>query len=58
MVSGFGSDGSIVMKAGDVPRAACLGFPKQNTHGFEIGHLGAIANCIEILEILCNDGIS
>jgi putative aminopeptidase FrvX len=48
-ISGFGSDGSIAMKFGHVPRAACLSFPTQNTHGYEIAHLGAIDHCIELL---------
>ena len=52
-ISGFGSDGSIAMKFGHVPRAACLGFPTENTHGYEITHLGAIANCIQILSTYC-----
>ncbi len=52
-ISGFGSDGSIAMKNGHVARAACLGFPTQNTHGYEIAHLGAIANCHEILQSYC-----
>ncbi|MBD1937313.1 M20/M25/M40 family metallo-hydrolase [Microcoleus sp. FACHB-68] len=52
-ISGFGSDASIAMKFGHVARAACLGFPTQNTHGFEIAHLGAIANCIRILQAYC-----
>jgi len=43
-LSGFGSDASIAMKFGHVARAACLAFPTQNTHGYEIAHLGAIAN--------------
>jgi putative aminopeptidase FrvX len=53
MISGFGSDGSIAMKNGHVPRAACLGFPTQNTHGYEIAHLGAIAHCIDLLHAYC-----
>ncbi|VEP13217.1 Peptidase family protein [Hyella patelloides LEGE 07179] len=52
-ISGFGSDASIAMKFGHVARAACLGFPTQNTHGYEIAHLGAIANCIRILISYC-----
>jgi putative aminopeptidase FrvX len=54
-IQGFGSDGSIAMKFGHVAKAACLGFPTQNTHGYEIAHLGAIAHCIEILAQYCND---
>ena len=52
-ISGFGSDASIAMKFGHVARAACLSFPTQNTHGYEIAHLGAIANCIKILISYC-----
>ncbi len=55
LLSGFGSDGSIAMTFGHVPRAACLSFPTDNTHGYEIAHLGAIAHCIDILEQYCND---
>ncbi|MEB3356073.1 MAG: M20/M25/M40 family metallo-hydrolase [Synechococcales bacterium] len=54
-ISGFGSDGSIAMKAGHVGRAACLSFPTQNTHGYEIAHLEAIANCIRLLTAYCSD---
>ncbi|MEO1149288.1 MAG: M42 family peptidase, partial [Cyanobacteria bacterium J06638_22] len=55
VLSGFGSDGSIAMTFGHVPKAACLSFPTHNTHGYEIAHLGAIAYCIDILEQYCND---
>ena len=53
VIDGFGSDASIAMKFGHVCRGACLSFPTQNTHGYEIAHLGAIANCIEILAAYC-----
>ncbi len=52
-LSGFGSDASIAMKFGHIPRGACLAFPTQNTHGYEIAHLGAIANCIKLLTVFC-----
>ncbi|MCU0524128.1 MAG: M42 family peptidase [Elainella sp. Prado103] len=55
-ISGFGSDGSIAMKNGHVPRAACLSFPTQNTHGYEIAHLGAIDHCIKLLAAYCESG--
>jgi putative aminopeptidase FrvX len=58
VVSGFGSDGSIAMRSGHVPKAACLGFPCQNTHGYEIAHLGAIANCVEILDVVCQESFA
>jgi len=49
ILSGFGSDASISMKFGHVARAACLSFPTQNTHGYEIAHLGAIVHCAQVL---------
>lgn len=55
VITGFGSDASIAMTFGHVPKAACLSFPTDNTHGYEIAHLGAIAHCIDILEQYCND---
>ena len=55
VISGFGSDASIAMKFGHVARAACLAFPTQNTHGFEIAHLGAIGNCAAILKAYCDE---
>lgn len=54
-ISGFGSDASIALKFGHVARSACLGFPTQNTHGYEIAHLGAISNCIRILQSYCQN---
>lgn len=52
-IDGFGSDASIAMKFGCLPRGACLSFPTENTHGYEIAHLGAIANCARLLQAFC-----
>lgn len=49
VLQGFGSDGSLAMKMGHVPKAACLAFPTDNTHGYEIAQLRAIASCSEVL---------
>lgn len=54
VLNGFGSDASIVMKNGTVPKAACLGFPADNTHGYEIAHLAAVAACLELLQAYCS----
>jgi len=58
VLSKFGSDASIAMKFGHVPRAACLAFPTENSHGYEIAHLGAIANCISLLKVYCESILS
>ncbi len=52
VISGFGSDASIAMKFGHVARGACLAFPTENTHGYEIAHLTAICHCYQILKAL------
>jgi len=49
IVRSFGSDASVTSKYGYSGRAACVGFPTQNTHGFELGHLGAMENCAALL---------
>jgi putative aminopeptidase FrvX len=54
VLNGFGSDGSITMREGHVPRAACVGFATQNTHGYEIARLGAIQRCVDLLEAVCH----
>ncbi len=53
VLSQFGSDGSVSMKWGHVARAACLGFPAENTHGYEIAHLGALEACFQMLHAYC-----
>jgi putative aminopeptidase FrvX len=53
ILSQFGSDASVSMKGGHVARAACLGFPADNTHGYEIAHLGALEACFQILDAYC-----
>ncbi len=55
IIQGFGSDASIAMKFGHVSRGACLSFPTENTHGYEMTHLGAIAHCIDILAAYCQN---
>ncbi|MEL7144195.1 MAG: M42 family peptidase [Cyanobacteria bacterium J06629_19] len=54
-ISGFGSDASIAMKFGHVARGACLAFPTENTHGYEIAHLTAIRNCYRVLKAVIAD---
>jgi putative aminopeptidase FrvX len=49
-LSGFGSDATAILKSGLAPRAACLAFATENTHGFEIAHLDGIAGCARVLE--------
>ncbi len=50
VLSGFGSDASLVVKSGHVAQTACLGFPTLNTHGYEITHLSALLNLLKVLQ--------
>ena len=53
VLSQFGSDASFVMKNGHVPRAACLAFPADNTHGYEIVHLEVLERCLAVVKEFC-----
>jgi putative aminopeptidase FrvX len=53
MASSFGSDASLAMKAGHLAKGACLGFAADNSHGYEITHIGAIENCFNICYEIC-----
>ena len=49
VIRSFGSDASISAKGGTVGRSACIGFPTENTHGYEITTLKALENCVKVL---------
>lgn len=44
----FGTDASGLLRSGLAPRAAIVGFPTENTHGYEVAHLAGIANCARV----------
>jgi putative aminopeptidase FrvX len=52
VLSSFGSDPGAARRSGAVPRAALLGFATDNTHGYEIAHLQAMADCARLVEAL------
>lgn len=45
----FGSDTSVAYQHGLVARAGCVGFATDNTHGYEVAHLGGIEACARLL---------
>jgi len=55
VLSRFGSDASISMKYGHVPRAACVAIPTMNSHGFEIASLVAIRCVAQVLKAFIQD---
>jgi putative aminopeptidase FrvX len=50
VLSNFGSDATAALSQGLIAHTACLAFATENTHGFEIAHLGGIAACVDVLE--------
>lgn len=48
-VSSFGSDASYVLKYGLTGKAACVGFPTENTHGYEIAHIDGMENLAKLI---------
>ncbi|MGD9496763.1 MAG: M20/M25/M40 family metallo-hydrolase [Armatimonadota bacterium] len=53
----FGSDASVAHQAGAIGKAACIGYPTENTHGYEMAHLGAIENCGRLLAAYLADPV-
>jgi putative aminopeptidase FrvX len=55
VIRSFGSDASVSAKDGLSGRSACIGFPTENTHGYEIVPITALENCIKVLfEYFCS----
>jgi len=48
-LSNFGSDASTARKLGQAGRAACIAFPTNNTHGYEISNIAGMMNCARLL---------
>jgi putative aminopeptidase FrvX len=45
----YGTDASVALRHGLTCRSACLGFPTENTHGYEMASLAAMNNCLRLL---------
>jgi len=57
VIRSFGSDASTSAKAGLSGHSACIGFPTENTHGYEIAPIKALENCIKLLSELFTGGL-
>ena len=49
VVTSYGSDASIARKAGVAGRSVCIGYPGENTHGYEICAVDGILNSARLL---------
>lgn len=45
-----GTDASAARKSGQIGRIACVGFPVENSHGYEIAHIEGMLNTVALLE--------
>jgi putative aminopeptidase FrvX len=57
VVTSYGSDATIAKKAGSVARAALIGYPGDNTHGYEICSTDGIANTARLLLAYLHDPV-
>ena len=55
VLSSYGSDPSIARALGAAPRIGLFGFPAENTHGYEMAHLGGLANTLALAEAFVRD---
>ncbi len=49
VLSSFGSDASFAVKFGHLPRGNCIGFPTENTHGYELASVSGILSVARVL---------
>ena len=49
VVTSYGSDASIAKKTGVVGRAICIGYPGDNTHGYEMCSMDGLVNSARLL---------
>ncbi|MEE3233642.1 MAG: M42 family peptidase [Candidatus Latescibacterota bacterium] len=58
VVTSYGSDSSIAQAAGHVGRSSLVGYPGDNTHGYEICSKEAIVNSVRLLTAFTQDPLS
>ena len=49
VVTSYGSDASIAKRIGSAGRSACIAYPGENTHGYEICSMDGIVNSARLL---------
>jgi putative aminopeptidase FrvX len=49
VLTSYGSDATLAKSRGSTARAVLIGYPGDNTHGYEICHLEALYNSTRLL---------
>ncbi len=57
VLTSYGSDATIAKRAGSIARAALIGYPGDNTHGYEICSADGIANMARLLLAYLHDPV-
>lgn len=57
LLNTFGSDATAAYQSGLVAKAACVCFPTENTHGYEMAHFESIINTGRLLAAYASDPI-
>jgi len=55
VLTSYASDATLAKAAASAARAALIGYPADNTHGFEISHVDGIVNCARLLVAYLSD---
>ena len=55
VLTSYSSDATLAKAAASAARAALIGYPADNTHGFEISHVDGIVNCARLLVAYLGD---
>ncbi len=55
VLTSYASDATLAKAAGSAARAALIGYPGDNTHGYEISHVEGLVNCARLLEAYLAD---
>lgn len=55
VLTSYASDATLAKAAGSAARAALIGYPGDNTHGYEICSVSAILNCARLLQAYLAD---
>jgi putative aminopeptidase FrvX len=53
VISSYVSDPGTARQTGSAARVGLFAFPAENTHGYEVAHLGGVANLLHLVEAFC-----
>jgi putative aminopeptidase FrvX len=58
VLTSYASDATLAKSAGSAARACLIGYPGDNTHGYEISHVEGLVNSARLLQAYLSDPVS